>query len=41
MEFANQFSKNHVTCWHQITETVNVSSHPVNEIVNSSDMNEE
>ena len=25
MEFANHFAKIHVTCWHQITETVNVS----------------
>ena len=41
MEFANHFAKNHVTCWHQITKTVNISSFPVNEIVNSSDMNEE
>ena len=40
MEFENHFAKNHVTCWHQITETVNVSSLPVNKIVISSDMNE-
>ena len=25
MEFANHFAKIHVICWHQITETHNVS----------------